>query len=278
MNAANPPLSIVRAAVALALAEDLVPLGDLTSSLLPPDTEGKAAFVSRGEGVVAGAMCAVEAFQQVDPSVTVRWVAADGSEVSAGDVLGRVEGSLSSILTAERTALNFLCHLSGVATTTRRWVRTARDCRIRDTRKTTPGLRALEKAAVRAGGGTNHRGSLSDGILVKDNHLGSLTVADAVRRAHLRWPGRTIEVECDSIEQMEQAIDAGADMVLLDNMSPEMVARAVEVNAGRLPLEVSGGVSFENLSQYAATGVDFISAGAITHSAPSFDIGLDLET
>lgn len=278
MNAANPPLLLVRAAVALALAEDIVPLGDLTASLLPPDTEGRAAFVSRGEGVLAGSMCAIEAFQQVDPSVTVHWLAADGNEVSVGDVIGRVEGSLASILTAERTALNFLCHLSGVATTTRRWVRTARDCRIRDTRKTTPGLRALEKAAVRAGGGTNHRGSLSDGILVKDNHLGVLTVTDAVRRAHLRWPGRPVEVECDTIDQLEEAIAAGADMALLDNMRPEMVARAVEVNNGRLPLEVSGGVTFESLAQYASTGVDFIAVGAITHSAPAFDIGLDLET
>jgi nicotinate-nucleotide pyrophosphorylase (carboxylating) len=164
-----------------------------------------------------------------------------------------------------------------VVATPRRWVRAAREVRIRDTRKTTPGLRALEKAAVRAGGGTNHRGSLSDGILVKDNHLGSLSVADAIRRARLRWPGRVIEVECDSIDQLEAAIEAGAEMALLDNMIPDMVARAVEVAAGRIVLEVSGGVTLDNLPLYAETGVDFISAGAITHSAPSFDIGLDLE-
>ena len=278
MISVDPPLPIVREAVTRALAEDLMPLGDLTASLLPPDSEGRAAFVARAEGVVAGSLCAIETFQQIDPEVTLQWVVSDGNEISPGDVLGRAEGPLASILTAERTALNFLGHLSGIATMTRRWVRTVRgETRIRDTRKTTPGLRGLEKAAVRAGGGVNHRGSLSDGILVKDNHLGGLTIADAVRRARLRWPGRVVEVECDTIDQLVEAIDAGADMALLDNMTPEIVAAAVEAAAGRLPLEVSGGVTFETLADYAATGVDFISVGALTHSAPVLDIGLDLE-
>ena len=278
MTSVDPPMLLVREAVSRALAEDLLPLGDLTASLLPPDSEGRAAFVARREGVVAGSLCAIETFSQVDPEISLQWMVSDGNEISPGEVLGRAEGPLASILTAERTALNFLGHLSGIATMTRRWVRTVRgDTRIRDTRKTTPGLRGLEKAAVRAGGGVNHRGSLSDGILVKDNHLGGLTIADAVRRARMRWPGRTVEVECDSLDQLHEAIDAGADMALLDNMTPELVAAAVQAAAGRIPLEVSGGVTFETLSAYASTGVDFISVGALTHSAPVLDIGLDLE-
>lgn len=277
MSNADPPLPLVRAIVAAALAEDLTPMGDLSSALLPPGAQGTAAFVSRSDGVVAGSSCALEAFRQVDTAVEVRWLADDGNEVSAGDQLGVVSGPLASILMAERTALNFLCHLSGIASMTRRWVRAAQPVRIRDTRKTTPGLRALEKAAVRAGGGANHRGSLSDGVLIKDNHLAGMTIADAVLRARLMWPARTIEIECDSIDQMEEAIRSGADLVLLDNMTPEMVERAVEVNGGRVPLEVSGGVTFDNLPLYAKTGVNFIAVGAITHSAPTFDIGLDLE-
>lgn len=277
MSSNDPPISVVREAVARALAEDLTPLGDLTASLLAPEATGRAAFVSRDEGVVAGSRCVLETFAQLDPAVQVEWLVEDGSEVSPGDLMGRVSGPLASILTGERTALNFLGHLSGIATTTRRWVRTAKGTTIRDTRKTTPGLRALEKAAVRAGGGANHRGSLSDGILVKDNHLGSLSVADAVRRARLRWPGRYVQVECDSLDQLAEAIEVGADMVLLDNMVPDMVRSAVEMAAGRIPLEVSGGVTFEHLAAYAATGVQYISVGAITHSARNFDVGLDLE-
>ena len=278
MNSLDPPLLLVREAVTRALAEDLLPLGDLTAGLLAPDTEGAAVFVARDEGVVAGSLCAIETLAQVDPEITVQWRVTDGNEITAGEVLGRVEGSLASILAAERTALNFLCHLSGVATMTRRLVRTVRgQSAIRDTRKTTPGLRGLEKAAVRAGGGVNHRGSLSDGILVKDNHLGGLTIGDAVRRARMRWPGRMVEVECDSLEQLDEAIAANADMVLLDNMSPETVAIAVDTTNRRLPLEVSGGVTIETIADYAETGVDFIAVGAITHSAPVLDIGLDLE-
>jgi nicotinate-nucleotide pyrophosphorylase (carboxylating) len=165
-----------------------------------------------------------------------------------------------------------------VATLTRRYVRAARgQARIRDTRKTTPGLRALEKAAVRAGGGTNHRGDLSDGILVKDNHLAGLSIADAVRRARLRWPGRAVEVECDTPEQVAEAVAAGAELVLLDNMSPEMVRRCVELVAGRALVEVSGGVTLDTVAAFADAGADLISVGALTHSAPALDIGLDVE-
>jgi nicotinate-nucleotide pyrophosphorylase (carboxylating) len=211
--------------------------------------------------------------------VVVEWHLDDGADLVPGDVLGRVEGPLASLLSAERTALNFLRHLSGVATLTRRFVRaTHGKATILDTRKTTPGLRALEKAAVRAGGGTNHRGSLSDGVMIKDNHLGGMGIAEAVRRAKLRWPGRLVEVECDRLAQVTEAVEAGATMVMLDNMSLAQVRKAVKVIDGRVPVEVSGRVSLETVGDYAKiNGVDFISVGALTHSAPVLDIGLDLE-
>jgi nicotinate-nucleotide pyrophosphorylase (carboxylating) len=277
----HPPALAVREAVTRALAEDLLPLGDLTASLLRPDIEGSAFFVARDDGVVAGSACVLETFGQLDPSVNIRWTMDDGAECRPGDVLGRVEGCLASILTAERTALNFLCHLSGVASLTRRYVRAASQAsqnrtRIWDTRKTTPGLRALEKAAVRAGGGVNHRGSLSEAVLIKDNHLGGLSIADGVRRAKLRWPGRMIEVECERPEQVDEAVEAGATIVMLDNMAPPMVEICVAKVAGRVPVEVSGRVSLDTVADYAAAGADLISVGALTHSAPVLDIGLDL--
>ena len=212
----------------------------------------------------------------------------DGAEVGAGGLIGHVEGPFASLLTAERTALNFLCHLSGVATLARRYVEAARFANpattVWDTRKTTPGLRALEKAAVRAGGAANHRGSLSEAVLVKDNHLGGLTIAEAVRRAHEHFPGRMVEVECDRSEQVTEALDAGATLVMCDNMAPDEVRECVAVvrahprgTAGAVLLEVSGGVSLENIGEYAAAGADLISVGAITHSAPALDIALDLD-
>jgi nicotinate-nucleotide pyrophosphorylase (carboxylating) len=275
----HPPLPAVREAVTRALLEDLAPLGDMTASLLPVDRQGAALFVSRDEGVMAGRMCAAETFGQIDPSVIVEWHLDDGADLQPGDVLGRVEGPLASILTGERTALNFLRHLSGVATMTRRFVRATKGkATILDTRKTTPGLRTLEKAAVRAGGGTNHRGSLSDGVLIKDNHLGGMSIAEAVRRAKLRWPGRLVEVECDRLDQVTEAIEAGATMVMLDNMTPAQVRKAVKVVDGRVPVEVSGRMSIDVVGDYAKiAGVDFISVGALTHSAPVLDLGLDLE-
>ena len=275
----HPPLVAVREAVTRALLEDLAPLGDMTASLLPVDRQAAALLVSRDEGVMAGRLCATESFAQVDPSVVVEWHLDDGADLAAGDVLGRIEGPLASILTGERTALNFVRHLSGVATLTRRFVRATKGkATILDTRKTTPGLRTLEKAAVRAGGGTNHRGSLSDGVLVKDNHLGGMSIAEAVRRAKLRWPGRLVEVECDRIDQVTEAIEAGATMVMLDNMTPAQVRKAIKVVDGRVPVEVSGRMSIDVVGDYAKiAGVDFISVGALTHSAPVLDIGLDLE-
>ena len=276
----DPPISAVRAVVARALAEDLEPLGDVTSALLPPDRMAIASFIARDEGVVAGRLATVETIAQADPELGIAWLVDDGGTVDPGTEIGRVTGSLASILIAERTALNFLCHLSGIATMTRRFVRAAHgDAQILDTRKTTPGLRALEKAAVRAGGGRNHRGNLSEWVLLKDNHLIGIGITDAVQRARERWPGRTVQVEADTFEQLEEALAAEVDMVLLDNMTPEEVGRCVtrRGSARRPLLEVSGGISLQNVNAYAGTGVDLISVGALTHSAPVLDIGLDVK-
>ena len=282
----DPPDAAVRAAVALALAEDLGPLGDITAALVPSEARARFALVARRPGVLAGARCAQAAFDMVDPGSSVRWRRADGDDVAAGDVIAEVEGKMRSLLTAERTALNFLCHLSGVATLTRRFVDAvvAADpaARVLDTRKTTPGLRALEKAAVRAGGGTNHRATLSDAVLVKDNHLAGTTVTAAVGDALRLWPGRMVEVECDSPLQAEEAVDAGASVVMLDNMTPEEVADCVARVRKRpggeaVLVEVSGGLTLESAPVYAAAGADLLSVGALTHSAPALDIGLDVQ-
>jgi nicotinate-nucleotide pyrophosphorylase (carboxylating) len=275
----HPPLTAVRDAVARALAEDLEPLGDVTAALLPPDVTATAALVARADGVVAGRLAAEEAFARVDARVAVSWHLDDGAVVAPGDVIAEVSGPLASILTAERTALNFLGHLSGVASLTARYVAAAGEgVRIWDTRKTTPGLRALEKAAVRAGGGANHRGNLSEWVLLKDNHLTGLGITEAVRRARERWPVRVVEVEADRLDQVVEAIAAGADLVLLDNMSPDEVRACVAARgeATRPLLEVSGRINLETVASYGDTGVDLISVGALTHSAPVLDIGLDI--
>jgi len=272
----HPALEAVRDVVARALAEDVLPLGDLTASLVPADATARAAFVAREAGVLAGRLCAVETLRQVDERIEAEWRLDDGDTVQAGAVIGRVHGPLRGILTAERTALNLLCRLSGIATLTRRFAEAASPARIRDTRKTTPGLRALEKAAVRAGGGFNHRAGLSDGILVKDNHLAGLGIAAAVKQAHERWPGRTVEVECETLEQVQEALDAGADMILLEkeHLTTDQKVEASRLIGGRVPVEVSGGVTLENVADHR--DADYIAVGAITHSAPILDIGLDL--
>ena len=284
MHDAHPPITAVREAVARALDEDLTPIGDLTSALLPPDLEATALFVPREDGVLAGRLCADEALRQVDDSLTVSWSADDGDRLTAGVAVGRVSGRLAPILTAERTALNFLGHLSGVATLTARFVAAVAaaggDLRVWDTRKTTPGLRALEKAAVRAGGGANHRGNLSDWVLLKDNHLELFGITEAVARARARWPARTVHVECGDLAQVTEAVDAGADALLLDNMSPGEVAKVVAEVRARDPrrplLEISGNVTLETITSYATLGADLVSIGALTHSAPVLDIGLDV--
>jgi nicotinate-nucleotide pyrophosphorylase (carboxylating) len=281
---AHPPMHEVTEAVRRALAEDLAPLGDLTTSLLPAG-DGEARIAARSAGRLAGTRCAAETYAQLDPRVEVSWSVQEGAELTEGEVVGMVRGPWSSILTGERTALNFLGFLSGIATLTAAYVAAAEaggSARVWDTRKTVPGLRSLSKAAVRAGGGRNHRGNLSDWMLVKDNHLAGLSVADAVRRARDLWPARTVHVECDTFEQFTEALEAGADAVLLDNMAPEQVRECVDhasVAQGGLPrrtlLEVSGGITLETIGAYSATGVDMISVGALTNSAPVLDLGLD---
>jgi nicotinate-nucleotide pyrophosphorylase (carboxylating) len=279
-NWIDPPLTAVREVVARALSEELGVFGDVTGTLVPPDATVTAVLAAREGGVLAGRLAAAETFGAVDPAIVVRWAAADGDQVQAGQVLAEIEGPLASVLTAERTALNLLGHLSGVATATRRFVDAVgpgASTRIRDTRKTTPGLRALEKAAVRAGGGTNHRASLSEGILLKDNHLAGVSIEAAVALAKRRWPTLAVEVECDTLEQVKVAVEAGADLVLLDNMGPAGVSEAVRVVDGRVPVEVSGGITLADVAPLAAAGADLISVGSLTHSAAVLDIGLDLE-
>jgi nicotinate-nucleotide pyrophosphorylase (carboxylating) len=280
-----PPTAAVTAAVRRALDEDLTPLGDLTAALVDPAITTTARFVARDAGVLAGRLCAACTFAEIDPAVAVEWNAADGDAVTPGDVLAVATGSLRSILTAERTALNFLSHLSGIATLTRRYVDAAAaggPARIWDTRKTTPGLRALEKAAVRAGGGANHRGNLSDWVLIKDNHLAGASITELVERARRAWPGRTVHVECDRRDQVVEALAAGADALLLDNMTPDEVAHCVELarNSGglRRPLvEASGGITLDTVAGYAGAGVDCISIGGLTNAAGVLDIGLDID-
>jgi nicotinate-nucleotide pyrophosphorylase (carboxylating) len=271
-------------AVRRALAEDLGPEGDLTAALVPEDVTAHFGLRARQAGTLAGRAPATEAFRQVDPTVALTWHADDGDELKAGDTVLELHGPLRPILTAERTALNFLGRLSGIATLTAQYVAAAHEhnpsVQILDTRKTTPGLRLLEKAAVRAGGGTSHRMSLSDAVLVKDNHLAGTSITAAVRRARELWPGRMVEIECDALDQVAEAAGAGADAVLLDNMDPATVVEAIAVARldapGGILTEVSGGVTLANVGAYAAAGPDRISIGALTHSAAGLDLGLDL--
>jgi nicotinate-nucleotide pyrophosphorylase (carboxylating) len=274
----DPPRSLVRRVVAEALAEDFGTLGDITSiACVGEDQTAVAAFVSREEGVFAGSALASETYRQLDTNVEVKWSARDGDAVEPGMELGQLSGSLRTILAGERTALNFLCHCSGVATMTRRYVRAARgNACILDTRKTVPGLRGVQKAAVRAGGGSNHRESLADAVLIKDNHLAVIGLPRAVEQARARWPGRMVEVECESLDQVAEARAAGVDRILLDNMTPDDVQRAVALVEGTAKIEISGGITLETVGAYSETGADFISVGALTHSVRALDIGLDI--
>jgi len=270
----------VLASVVDAVAEDL-PGEDVTSAAtLDPARQAWADLVARADGVVAGLAVAEVVFRHVvGPAVEVKRQAADGDGVTRGDVLLSVHGPVPALLTAERTALNFLCHLSGVATATARWVDAlaGTDARVRDTRKTTPGLRALEKYAVRCGGGVNHRATLSDMALVKDNHVlaagGVVPAYDAVRA---RYPGLPVQVEVTTLGQLRELLDAGAPEILLDNMTTAQMAEAVRVTAGRARLEASGGLTLARAREVAGTGVDYIAVGALTHSAPVLDIAMDL--
>lgn len=266
--------------IELALLEDVGP-GDLTSeALIPEDAVGKGTFLCKERMVVAGLEAARRTFHAVDPRCEVRFFVEEGRLVEPGHVIGEAEGPVRALLTAERTALNFLQRLCGIATLTRSWIDALGDAKLQllDTRKTTPGHRALEKAAVRAGGARNHRIGLFDGVLVKDNHLAAVGgVEEAVRRAKLRAPSLTkIEVEVTSPAQAEEAVAAGADVVLLDNMSDDEMREAVRRIQGRAITEISGGVTLERLPTLATLGVDFVSAGAITHQARAVDISFNL--
>ncbi len=276
------PLSAhVERLLELALEEDLS-LGDVTSdATLDPGSQGEGAFLAKEDLVVAGTVVAARVFERL--GATCRFERRDGDRVTRGEVIGSARGSVPALLAAERTALNFLQRLSGVATATRSAVEALAagggGTRLLDTRKTTPGWRVLEKAAVRAGGGKNHRLSLGDGILIKDNHVAACGgVAEAVRRARARAGALLkIEVEVVDLAGLETAVAAGADIVLLDNMDDAAMAEAVRRAAGRVQLEASGNMTLERLPRVAATGVDFVSMGAITHSARAVDISFELK-
>jgi nicotinate-nucleotide pyrophosphorylase (carboxylating) len=275
------PRHVVAEVVERALAEDLGAAGDVTTlATIPAGQLAAADLVPRQPGVVAGLPVAAYVFEVVGQGrLRFEYGSADGAAVTPGEVLATVRGPVRDLLTAERTALNLLGHLSGVATLTRRWVDevAGTGARIRDTRKTMPGLRLLEKYAVRAGGGVNHRMSLSDAALVKDNHVaaaGGVVAAFAAVRA--AYPDIALEIEADTPAQAREVIDAGADLVLLDNMTPAQLREVVEFARGRAKLEASGGLQLANAREVAGTGVDYLSVGALTHSAPVLDIGLDL--
>ncbi len=265
--------------VARALAED-VGSGDLTTqATVPADARARATITQKAPGVVFGLELAEESFRQLDPTIALERRVEEGRWREGGPVL-ELEGSARAILTGERTALNFLQRLSGIATITARYVRAVEGTGVQllDTRKTTPGLRALEKAAVAAGGGTNHRTGLYDAVLIKENHAATAGgVGEAVRRARRQAPDVPLEVECRTLEEIDEALGAGAERILLDNMSRDQLRAAVQHVAGRAELEASGGVTLESLPEIAQTGLQFISVGALTHSAPALDLSLILE-
>ncbi|MAB12104.1 carboxylating nicotinate-nucleotide diphosphorylase [Hyphomonas sp.] len=283
MTPTPPPLPdiILDPIVRLALAEDLGRAGDLTTdATIAPDTQLKVVIAARQKGVIAGLDAAAYALKLIDPDVKLTIEKPDGSVLEKGDVVARLDGSARSILIAERTMLNFLGRLSAVATMTRTFADKIAhtDATIVCTRKTTPGHRALEKRAVRCGGGTAHRYGLDDAVLIKDNHIAACgSVSTALERAkayagHLRM----IEVEVDSLDQLKEALPHGPHAVLLDNMTPDTLREAVAIAGGKTVLEASGGVNLDTVAAIAETGVDFISVGALTHSAPNLDLGMDV--
>ena len=270
----------IAAAVDVALAED-IGQGDLTTrATVPGDAQLKASMIAREYMVVAGMPIVEEIVKRLVPNARIKILATDGTAVSPGNVLVELEGPAEGLLTAERTALNSVQFLSGIATLTNAYVTEILGTKatLLDTRKTVPGLRNLSKYAVRCGGGTNHRIRLDDGILIKDNHVAVAgDIATAVRAAKsYNFGGIKIQAECDTLEQVQEALDAGADSLLLDNMPPPVLRQAVDLIQGQIPLEASGGVNLKTIRAIAETGVDFISVGAITQRAPAVDIGLDI--
>ena len=268
-----------------ALAEDLGKGDVTTEALIPGDKQGTGFIVAKKEGILAGTGVAKQVFHRVDPELKVDILLEDGARIKLGSKIAKVSGSIASILKAERVALNFLQRLSGIASETNCYVEAVKGLpvRIMDTRKTTPGLRSLEKHAVKAGGGENHRMNLSDGILIKDNHLAALrsqglNIKEIVTKARQNSPQRlTVEVEVGTVSEALEAVEAGANIVMLDNMNLEDMRKAVKSIHGRALIEASGGITLGNVRSVAETGVDFISIGALTHSATALDISLELE-
>jgi len=275
MTLSKTDLDLIKAA----LAEDLAGGEDITSvATIGATATAKADFTARKSGVIAGIEIAEAVLREVGLSEVTRFKA-DVDPVKAGDILLSVSGNTRAILLAERTALNFFSHLSGIATLTNAWVKemAGTKCQVRDTRKTTPGMRVLEKYAVRMGGGTNHRMTLSDAALIKDNHIAAAGgVVAAFAKVRALYPNSKIEIEVDTLEQLREVLPQKPDLVLLDNMSPAQCREAVTLVNGACKLEASGGIAIENARAYAESGVDYIAIGALTHSAPVFDIGLDL--
>jgi nicotinate-nucleotide pyrophosphorylase (carboxylating) len=272
--------ALVTGAVRAALAEDLGAAGDITSAAtIPADAVATATFGARKAGVLAGLPLAEAAFRAIDPSVKFEYVLHDGDRIAAGGIAARVVGSARSVLAGERVALNYLCRLSGIATATAALVAAVSHTRaaILDTRKTTPGLRMFEKYAVACGGGQNHRMGLYDAILIKDNHIAVAGgVAEAVRRARAHAPDVKLEVEVASLGELDQAMAEKPDIVMLDNMTLADMRKAVATVAGRAKIEASGNITLETIGAVAETGVDYISSGWLTHSAPALDLGLDV--
>ncbi len=271
--------ALYRETVRRALAEDLG-WGDVTTdATVPADQQARGIILAKSACVVAGLDVAAECFRQLDPGCTMTVKRRDGERCDPGDVVAELRGLAAPMLTAERTALNFLQRLSGIATLTRRFVDASGGrITVLDTRKTTPTLRALEKYAVRAGSGTNHRAGLDDGVLIKDNHVrlaGGVT--EAVDRMKATKPEMPIEVEVQSLEQVDEALRAGADIILVDNLATEQIREAVRRARGKAQVEISGGVTLKRLPELATTGADYVSVGALTHSAPATDLSLELE-
>ena len=269
----------------LAIMEDYATGDATTEALIPQEYEGRATIVSDEGGILAGIDIALSVFQRMSPDLRTNPLVSDGSILKVATRIAEIAGPLRSILTAERTALNFLRKLSGVATETSKYVRAIEgtSAKIVDTRKTTPGFRSLQKYAVRMGGGFNHRQNLGDGILIKDNHLRTLehhglNLSDVIKKAYENAPHTIkVEVEVENISQVKEALDAGAEILLLDNMAPEKMAQAVDLCKGRALTEASGGINLSSVRAAAESGVNLISVGALTHSAPDLDLSLDIE-
>ena len=274
---------MVEDVVERALAQDIASGDVTTDAVIPSDLEGRAHILVKEDGVLAGMVAAEAVFRHVDPDLQLEVLKQDGARVKKGDIVARMEGRVASIVKAERTALNFLCHLSGIATETARYVVAVKglEAQITDTRKTTPGMRLLEKYAVRVGGGKSHRAHLGDGILIKDNHLAALSsfgvgLKQAVEQASQRST-LNVEVEASNIDEAREALEAGADIIMLDNMTVADMKRVVQFAKGRALLEASGGITLNTVREVAEAGVDLISVGAITISARALDMSLELE-